>query len=670
MGKFALLIGVGKYEDGLAPLPAAPNDVAALKEVLQNPNMGGFDEVKTIVNPVHAEMTREIELWFQGRETDDLVVLFFSGHGLKDERRNLYFAASNTEKKQNRLVRSTATSARFINECVQSCKANHQIIILDCCFSGAFGDMVARDDGEINLQDQLGAEGQVVLTSTSAVDYSFEEKGSSLSIYTRYLVEGISSGAADEDDEGVITVDKLHRYASRKVNETSPAMSPKLITLRDEGYRIRLSRAPQGDPKLIYRKKADQKASAGQFSIPAQRLLLSLRRELGISDEEAEAIEAEVLKPYQAYQHKRQVYADTLRQCLQEETTLSPHVIRDLMDLRVHLRLKPEDALQLDKDLLGVTLENYQSQIEKNLDEQSQELRNHKLQQYREGFIKAIETSYPLDKYVSDGLKKFQHYLELSNEDVAAIEQPIRRSAEEKQQKHLQEQKDVKQKPPTTDTEYRQKNALNQRKSQEKLEQSHTAAMFLQQRNVDDLSSTRFGANYYAKLRELLAEKKWKAADQETATRMCEIMNCQKEGLLRIEDIENFPSHDLCIIDRLWVKYSNDHFGFSVQKQIWHECGSPEPSGLQELADLSLNTVGDIAGSQRAWGKFCVTLGWMTRSMFMGLVGPEVKPYWLLTFDESAPKGHLPVSGLYRLDGKLGILRNRFWYSLLSRPDL
>jgi hypothetical protein len=89
-----------------------------------------------------------------------------------------------------------------------------------------------------------------------------------------------------------------------------------------------------------------------------------------------------------------------------------------------------------------------------------------------------------------------------------------------------------------------------------------------------DLTSERPGINYY-KLRDLLAAKKWKEADRETAERMCEVMGRQKENWLRVEDIESFPCKDLKIIDKLWVYYSQGKFGFSVQKKIWQECGSP-----------------------------------------------------------------------------------------------
>ncbi|HYX15858.1 MAG TPA: GUN4 domain-containing protein [Nostoc sp.] len=47
-------------------------------------------------------------------------------------------------------------------------------------------------------------------------------------------------------------------------------------------------------------------------------------------------------------------------------------------------------------------------------------------------------------------------------------------------------------------------------------------------------------------------------------------------GWLDYKSIENFPCTDLRTIDRLWVKYSNGHFCFSVQKRIWLECGGSE----------------------------------------------------------------------------------------------
>jgi len=138
--------------------------------------------------------------------------------------------------------------------------------------------------------------------------------------------------------------------------------------------------------------------------------------------------------------------------------------------------------------------------------------------------------------------------------------------------------------------------------------------------STDELASQRDMMNY-AHLEALLKAGKWKEADQETDQQMCQVMGRQTEGLLRVEDIEQFPCADLRAIDQLWVEHSNGRFGFSVQKKIWQQCGSPTEYNEQ-------------------WEKFCEAVGWSSRGL-MGK-GAEWKSYSELTFDTSAPEGHFP----------------------------
>jgi hypothetical protein len=77
----------------------------------------------------------------------------------------------------------------------------------------------------------------------------------------------------------------------------------------------------------------------------------------------------------------------------------------------------------------------------------------------------------------------------------------------------------------------------------------------------------------YINLRNLLAAKKWKEADEETARVMLKVAGREEEGWLDTESIEKFPCEDLRTIDQLWVKYSNGRFGFSVQKRIYQSLG-------------------------------------------------------------------------------------------------
>ncbi len=244
MAKVALLIGVSEYNLGLSPLPSAVKDIEAMQNVLQNPDLGAFDQVKVVANPDCQLMKDEIEAVFTACHKDDLVLLFFSGHGIKDDKNKLYFATRITRKNaKGELTRSTAVPAQFVHEMMSYSRARRQAVILDCCFSGAFDpSLQAKDDGSFDLQGQLGAEGRVVLASSSSTQYSFEQKGSELSIYTRHLIEGITTGAGDLNQDGQVSILELHDYATKKVQEEIPDATPKIIVLKDKGFEIILSK--------------------------------------------------------------------------------------------------------------------------------------------------------------------------------------------------------------------------------------------------------------------------------------------------------------------------------------------------------------------------------------------------------------------------------------------
>lgn len=260
MAKLALLIGVSEY-DGFNPLPSALKDVEAMGRILQHPDIGGFTEtdVKVLKNPHRQEMEEAIEKLFSNRQKDDLVLLYFSGHGIKDDSGRLFLTNHLTRKNdKGELIKTSAVAASMVHDVMENSRSRRQVIVLDCCFSGAFVEgMRAKDDDGLDINNQLGGEGRAVLTSSTATQYSFEQKGSDLSIYTHFIVEGIEKGTADIDKDGVITVDELHEYARNKVQEIAPTMKPGIYAVR-EGYKIQLAKAQtmtqQQKPKSIIHK--------------------------------------------------------------------------------------------------------------------------------------------------------------------------------------------------------------------------------------------------------------------------------------------------------------------------------------------------------------------------------------------------------------------------------
>ena len=205
MKKVALLIGISEYEPGLNPLPGAVKDVEAMRRVLANPEMGGFAEadIRVLKNPPRQDMEDFIYQLFSERQKDDLLLFYFSGHGIKDESGRLYLSTRTTRKQNGGLVTPSAVAAGFLHESINKSKSQRQVLILDCCFSGAIAQgMTVKDDAIVNVQEQLGGKGRAILTSSTSTQSSFEQEGSELSVYTLYLVEGIEKGAADKDGDG------------------------------------------------------------------------------------------------------------------------------------------------------------------------------------------------------------------------------------------------------------------------------------------------------------------------------------------------------------------------------------------------------------------------------------------------------------------------------------
>ncbi|MHC0063549.1 caspase, EACC1-associated type [Nostoc sp. UIC 10890] len=352
MAKVALLIGVSEYEPGLTPLPAATKDVEAMQRVLLHPEIGGFDDVTLLLNPQQHQMAVAIETLFDGRQKDDLLVLFFSGHGIKDESGKLYFASRNTHKT---LIKSTTVPASFVHEVMSNSRSRREVVILDCCFSGAFAEgMSAKDHGFVDIRNQLGGEGRAVLTSSTSTQYSFEQQGADTSTYTRYIVEGLETGAADRDEDGWISVDELHEYASKKVQEVSPAMKPEIYAIK-EGYKINLGKAPIDNRYLRYRREVEYwvEGGNGEISFTGRAALEELRNRLELTTNDTNEIETQVLEPIKIYKHKLQQYEQVLCKEIEVKFPLSDKALTDLKRFQQVLGLTDESIALIEASIIA-----------------------------------------------------------------------------------------------------------------------------------------------------------------------------------------------------------------------------------------------------------------------------------------------------------------------------
>src|SRR5256885_13778703 len=131
----ALVVATATYADtSLRELRTPAHDATQLRELLADPHIGGF-AVTSVIDGTAQQVRLAVEEFLLERGPEDLLLVYLSCHGLVDLRRRLYFAASDTVK--NRLA-ATGVESQWLLDQLDDCRARRQVVILDCCFSGAF----------------------------------------------------------------------------------------------------------------------------------------------------------------------------------------------------------------------------------------------------------------------------------------------------------------------------------------------------------------------------------------------------------------------------------------------------------------------------------------------------------------------------------------------------
>ena len=224
----AFIVANDEYADQrLRRLRAPAADARELGGVLGDPDVGGFDVAMSINEPEHV-LRRRLSAFFEGRGLDDMLLLHLSCHGVKDEDGRLYFATPDTQMDH---LEATALPAEFVNRQMTRSRSRRVVLLLDCCYSGAFArGWMSRAGDRVDIQERFDGRGRIVLTASSAMEYSFEgdqlSGQGSPSVFTSALVQGLASGEADRNRDGYISVDELYDFAYDEVRAATPSQTP------------------------------------------------------------------------------------------------------------------------------------------------------------------------------------------------------------------------------------------------------------------------------------------------------------------------------------------------------------------------------------------------------------------------------------------------------------
>jgi hypothetical protein len=228
--RWAVVIGISKYAHGrgaFADLKYAARDARAFHAFLRSPASGGFAPERTLCllderATVH-EIRHALFEFLAKADRDDLVVIFFSGHGMPQPGSDNFFMLCH-DTRPDRLASTSFPMWDIDTALRRFVRAQRVIVFADACHAGAICPAPGvRGQGpnpvhQYLRQLALAQPGRLIFTASEARELSHESDkwGGGHGAFTHFLLRGLN-GEADADDNGIVDVGEIVEYVRAKV---------------------------------------------------------------------------------------------------------------------------------------------------------------------------------------------------------------------------------------------------------------------------------------------------------------------------------------------------------------------------------------------------------------------------------------------------------------------
>jgi len=190
-------------------LKGPEKDAKILQSVLSDNEIGQF-KVQVLADNGLVEIRREISRICKQSDSEDTILIYYSGNGIKAADDSLYLLVNDSDS--NYIVATTLDS-NFILSQLRDSKCRKIILLIDCCFSGSFFN---NNRGIPN--------GLYAITSCGADEFCYDttEGGA----FTLGIYNGLIGSAADTNGDGRVTIDELHEFAKKWIRNKGFNQTP------------------------------------------------------------------------------------------------------------------------------------------------------------------------------------------------------------------------------------------------------------------------------------------------------------------------------------------------------------------------------------------------------------------------------------------------------------
>jgi hypothetical protein len=208
---WAVIVGAARYNH-MPQLRYTDDDAYQLYAFLKSPEGGALPDNHLRVL-IDEDATREnilnaIRTVFLGADDNDVVMFYFSGHGIQGA-----FLPIDFDGYKNSLKHEE------IKELLNNSRAKHKLVLADACHSGSLFNY--KTPVHVALQKYYKAYeeangGTALLMSSKGEEYSLEDGGLRSGVFSHFLIRGLK-GEADEDRNQIVTVQELFNYVYKNV---------------------------------------------------------------------------------------------------------------------------------------------------------------------------------------------------------------------------------------------------------------------------------------------------------------------------------------------------------------------------------------------------------------------------------------------------------------------
>lgn len=219
---FAVVIGISTYT-AMPALNYTDDDAYQMYAFLKSPEGGALDDdhISILIDEA-ATLSRikyTMEEVFSRAGPEDLIMLYYSGHGYEDA-----FLPIDFNGFQNKLFH------KEIINILERSPAKYKLCIADACYSGGLLAAKGRTPSQLtqDLYDRLAqaAPGTALIMSSKSNETSLEAKGLRQGVFSHYLIRGLK-GEADQNRDRYVDISELFQFVSKNVqNYTGSKQSP------------------------------------------------------------------------------------------------------------------------------------------------------------------------------------------------------------------------------------------------------------------------------------------------------------------------------------------------------------------------------------------------------------------------------------------------------------